>query len=366
MYANVALSACTTMNQMLARGKIQPTRTMSTSCQYSSMCASFVGDKVESPCKGVRYRYRAVKFSREWCRRRHCPCVLRDVVFLHEAIPCRDKSFEQVAILHLPALGAELTVLVVPELGLLTYWDESTTYKYNSTTCTFLRTAGIETDGVADVPSALLAQGTVDPHESASHAPVDCPSVGPASFAAELPYSATTGTLYHDCDVVNDRLHGELSGSLGEHRRGICAVECVAAHLRGFEEEWRSEVFLWIDEWSIEFGYHCFDVAHVHDHSPIDIQTNSSEWEPLRIVGSPPHRGLVRGSYPAPHHHDPNEMLPHFCILGCGGVPTKWLIPEPSRTRGFQTSSSSCRSSLRLSFRWPQTGAVELANIMDD
>ena len=41
----------------------------------------------------------------------------------------------------------------------------------------------------------------------------------------------------------------------GEHRRGICAVECVAAHLRGFEEDSRSEVVLWIDEWSIEFGF---------------------------------------------------------------------------------------------------------------
>ena len=26
------------------------------------------------------------------------------------------------------------------------------------------------------------------------------------------------------------------------------------------------------------------------------------------------HRGLVRGSFPAPHHHDPNEMLPNFQI----------------------------------------------------
>ena len=40
----------------------------------------------------------------------------------------------------------------------------------------------------------------------------------------------------------------------GEHRRGICAVECVTAHLRGFEEDSRSEVVFWIDEWSIEFG----------------------------------------------------------------------------------------------------------------
>ena len=45
----------------------------------------------------------------------------------------------------------------------------------------------------------------------------------------------------------------------GEHRRGICAVECVTAHLRVF----------WIEEWSIEFGYHWLDVAHVHDHSPL-------------------------------------------------------------------------------------------------
>ena len=42
----------------------------------------------------------------------------------------------------------------------------------------------------------------------------------------------------------------------GEHRREICAVGCVTAHLRGFEEDSRSEVVFWIDEWSIEFGYH--------------------------------------------------------------------------------------------------------------
>ena len=41
----------------------------------------------------------------------------------------------------------------------------------------------------------------------------------------------------------------------GEHRRGIRAVECVTAHLRGFEEDSRSEVVFWIEEWSIEFGF---------------------------------------------------------------------------------------------------------------
>ena len=53
----------------------------------------------------------------------------------------------------------------------------------------------------------------------------------------------------------------------GENRRELCAVECVTAHLRGFEEDSRTEVVFWIDEWSIEFGYHWLDVAHVHDHS---------------------------------------------------------------------------------------------------
>ena len=34
----------------------------------------------------------------------------------------------------------------------------------------------------------------------------------------------------------------------------------------------------------------------------------------MRIVGSFPHRRLVRGSFPAPHHHDPNKMLPNFAF----------------------------------------------------
>ena len=38
----------------------------------------------------------------------------------------------------------------------------------------------------------------------------------------------------------------------GEHCRGICAVVCVTAYLRGFEEDSRSEVVFWIDEWSFD------------------------------------------------------------------------------------------------------------------
>ena len=45
-----------------------------------------------------------------------------------------------------------------------------------------------------------------------------------------------------------------------QKRRGICAVESVAAHLRGFEEDSSSEVVFWIDELSIEFRCYCFIV----------------------------------------------------------------------------------------------------------
>ena len=55
----------------------------------------------------------------------------------------------------------------------------------------------------------------------------------------------------------------------GEHCRGKRAVECVIAHLREFEEDSRSDVVFWIDEWPTELGYHWLDVAHVHDHSPL-------------------------------------------------------------------------------------------------
>ena len=51
-----------------------------------------------------------------------------------------------------------------------------------------------------------------------------------------------------------------------------CVLLSASAHLRGLEEDSRSEVVFWIDEWSIEFGYHWLDVAHVHDHSPLSTQ----------------------------------------------------------------------------------------------
>ena len=46
----------------------------------------------------------------------------------------------------------------------------------------------------------------------------------------------------------------------------------------------------------------------------------------MRIVGSPLHRGLVRGSFPAPHHHDPNKTLPNFPV---------WVMVGSSSTDVF-------------------------------
>ena len=48
--------------------------------------------------------------------------------------------------------------------------------------------------------------------------------------------------------------------------------------------------------------------------APLRSRSPCASWAP------PLHRGLVRGSFPAPHHHDPNEMLPQFSNLGHGGV----------------------------------------------
>ena len=48
------------------------------------------------------------------------------------------------------------------------------------------------------------------------------------------------------------------------------------AHLRRSEKDLGSEVaFRMDDEWSIEFGPHWFDVAHVHSHSPLAILLRS-------------------------------------------------------------------------------------------
>ena len=72
----------------------------------------------------------------------------------------------------------------------------------------------------------------------------------------------------------------------GEHRRGIRAVECVAAHLRGFEEDSRSEVVFWIDEWSIEFGYHwlmllTFTTTHLLTSRPtLRSRSLCASWAP--------------------------------------------------------------------------------------
>ena len=63
----------------------------------------------------------------------------------------------------------------------------------------------------------------------------------------------------------------------GELRRGTCAVECVAAHLRGFEEESRLEVVFCIVEWSFEFGHHwlmllMFLTAHLFQFRFVDSE----------------------------------------------------------------------------------------------
>ena len=50
---------------------------------------------------------------------------------------------------------------------------------------------------------------------------------------------------------------------------------------------------------------------------------------------SPLHRGLVRGSFPAPHHHDPNETLPNFLIWVMVVFPSPDTAGERLRDQRF-------------------------------
>ena len=84
-------------------------------------------------------------------------------------------------------------------------------------------------------------------------------------FVIHRDLTISTGTVISTF-VCTDRLWIP-----GEHSRGICVVECITAHLRWFEEDLGSEVVFWSVEWLIEFGHHWFDVAHVHDHSPLSV-----------------------------------------------------------------------------------------------
>ena len=67
-------------------------------------------------------------------------------------------------------------------------------------------------------------------------------------------------------------------------------------------------------------------------------------------MGSPLHRGLVRGSFPAPHHHDPNEMLPNFAFWVMVAAPSCRF----SRYRGQCTARSSSSRSHRALEATPQ------------
>ena len=56
----------------------------------------------------------------------------------------------------------------------------------------------------------------------------------------------------------------------------------MTAHLRWFEEDLGSEVVFWIDERSVEFGHHWFDVAHAHDIHFFQFRLADTEQKFLR------------------------------------------------------------------------------------
>ena len=54
--------------------------------------------------------------------------------------------------------------------------------------------------------------------------------------------------------------------------------------------------------------------SHGHPEHRRHFSPTLRSRSPCASWAPPLHRGLVRGSFPAPHHHDPNEMLPNFQI----------------------------------------------------
>ena len=76
--------------------------------------------------------------------------------------------------------------------------------------------------------------------------------------------------------------------------------------------------------------------------------------------GLPLHRGLVRGSFPAPHHHDPNEMLPNFAFWVMVAAPSCRF----SRYRRQWTARSSSSRSHRALEATPQPSCTFLFVIL--
>ena len=66
--------------------------------------------------------------------------------------------------------------------------------------------------------------------------------------------------------------------------------------------------------------WNSLDVAMEGEALVVDLlgvhrEQQESEHSSPTLRSLPPlHRGLVRGSFPAPHHHDPNEMLLNFAF----------------------------------------------------
>ena len=78
--------------------------------------------------------------------------------------------------------------------------------------------------------------------------------------------------------------------------------------------------------------------------------------------GLPPlHRGLVRGSFPAPHHHDPNETLPNFQIWVHGGLIRSRLLNGSDRVvRSPSGSGNSPGDSYRHGLRREQCNSQSM------
>ena len=75
-----------------------------------------------------------------------------------------------------------------------------------------------------------------------------------------------------------------------------------------------------------------------HHQSRATLRSRS----PCASWALPLHRGLVRGFFPAPHHHDPNETLSNFQIWVMVVFPSPVTAGERLRDQGFLRAGCGC------------------------
>ena len=151
---------------------------------------------------------------------------------------------------------------------------------------------GSKVEKVCEAASISVNRNTV---------PGDASALSPGGVRIGAPAMTTRGCTTEDFKMIADFLHrcDSIALELGvglkfrRDRRGSPQVLQVY-----FAAMWGS----------LDVPAPCDCSSAIKPSPTLRSRSPCASWAP------PLHRGLVRGSFPAPHHHDPNETLPNFSI----------------------------------------------------